>query len=176
MFEKGQSIIYEHSGVCVVSDILPAGAVPGARKSCDYYQLTPLFDRGVIYIPTDTTVFMRPILTRDQALDLIRKIPSLPASVCDAIDPRALAQQYRAILCSNDCDQLVALIKAIYEKQHAPGLKKGYATQTDLTFFRRAQSLLHEELAAALDIPVPAVTNFITEQLKGADFAAPENN
>jgi CarD family transcriptional regulator len=176
MFEKGQYIIYERSGVCVVSDILPADSVPSTRKSGFYYQLTPVFDSGTIYIPVDTTVFMRPILTREQAMELIQKIPSLSSNVCDSIDPRALVQQYRAILRSNDCDQLVALIKAIYEKQHAPGLKKGHATQTDLTFFRRAQSLLHEELAAALGIPVSEVPNFIAEQMNRRNSTTPKEN
>ena len=79
MFQEGQHVIYERTGVCRIIGILPASQVPGAQKQTQYYQLTPVFGHGLIYIPVDTAVFMRPILTRQQALALIHKLPTAPA-------------------------------------------------------------------------------------------------
>ena len=156
MFQEGQHVIYERTGVCRITGILPASQVPGAQKQTQYYQLTPVFGHGLIYIPVDTAVFMRPILTRQQALALIHKLPTAP---------RTLMQQYRSILHSNDCDQLISLIKMIYEKKHLLEERGRHASQTDLAFFRKAQSLLYEELAVALEIPLSTVPSFIDQQL-----------
>lgn len=51
MFQEGQYVMYERTGVCLVSGILPASQVPGAQKKAAYYQLTPTFGQGTIYIP-----------------------------------------------------------------------------------------------------------------------------
>lgn len=165
MFQEGQHVIYERTGVCRITGILPASQVPGAQKQTQYYQLTPVFGHGLIYIPVDTAVFMRPILTRQQALALIHKLPTAPRTVCTASDSRTLMQQYRSILHSNDCDQLISLIKMIYEKKHLLEERGRHASQTDLAFFRKAQSLLYEELAVALEIPLSTVPSFIEQQL-----------
>ena len=66
---------------------------------------------------------------------------------------------------SNDCDQLISLIKMIYEKKHLLEERGRHASQTDLAFFRKAQSLLYEELAVALEIPLSTVPSFIDQQL-----------
>lgn len=165
MFQEGQHVIYERTGVCRITGILPASQVPGAQKQTQYYQLTPVFGHGLIYIPVDTAVFMRPILTRQQALALIHKLSTAPRTVCTASDSRTLMQQYRSILHSNDCDQLISLIKMIYEKKHLLEERGRHASQTDLAFFRKAQSLLYEELAVALEIPLSTVPSFIDQQL-----------
>ena len=168
MFQEGQYVMYERTGVCLVSGILPASQVPGAQKKAAYYQLTPTFGQGTIYIPVDTAVFMRPILTRQQALALIQKIPTVPIAACNTLDCRLLAQQYRTILQSNDCDQLIVLIKTIYEKKSLLESKGKHASQTDMAFFRKAQTLLYEELSVALEITPEAVPEFIACQLASA--------
>ena len=147
MFQEGQHVIYERTGVCRITGILPASQVPGAQKQTQYYQLTPVFGHGLIYIPVDT------------------KLPTAPRTVCTASDSRTLMQQYRSILHSNDCDQLISLIKMIYEKKHLLEERGRHASQTDLAFFRKAQSLLYEELAVALEIPLSMVPSFIEQQL-----------
>ena len=77
MYKVGDLILYGSTGVCRVDDI--THDVPG-REGQDqlYYVLTPLYQDFTIYVPTDTTkVFMRPIISRDEAEELIKGIPEM---------------------------------------------------------------------------------------------------
>ena len=46
----------------------------GAEKNRLYYNLSPVYGSGTIYVPVDTKIFMRPVLSRREAMDLIRRI------------------------------------------------------------------------------------------------------
>lgn len=77
MYEIGSLLIYDTTGVCRVEDIGVPEGLPVSDKSKKYYRLTPVFGSGSIYIPVDTKVFMRPVITREEAEDLIRLIKTV---------------------------------------------------------------------------------------------------
>ena len=165
MFKKGDWIIYGSSGVCQVEDI---GAPDWAEDSQrQYYKLAPLYDAGTIHIPVDTDVFMRPILTKQEAQELVARIPEICADPCEPCDPRALAEHYREFLQSHACEDLAQLIKIIYEKGQdlaRHGKKPG---KTDQQYRKRAEDLLNGELAVALGIPVEDVSEYIRRAAEG---------
>lgn len=88
--------------------------------------------REVFYIPVDTEVFMRPVLTKAQANELIDKIPNIKEQVYEAKDQKNLADCYRASLRAHECEELVGMIKAIYQKHKKAGRGKaaGWERQT----------------------------------------------
>lgn len=45
---------------------MPKG-LPVANKKRKYYKLAPVFGSGTIYIPVDTKVFMRPVISKEEA-------------------------------------------------------------------------------------------------------------
>lgn len=45
----------------------------GAEKNRLYYKLSPVYGSGTIYVPVDTKIFMRPVLSRREAMDLIHR-------------------------------------------------------------------------------------------------------
>ena len=67
MYQVGERIIYGSVGVCEVAAVGPLD-MQGAKKDREYYTLSPLYQNGKIFAPVDTTVFHRPVLTREQAL------------------------------------------------------------------------------------------------------------
>ena len=77
MFQKDQWIVYGSTGVCRVAQIGPLKELSGADPDTLYYTLEPLCGTDIIYVPVDTQAFMRPVITRQQALDLIDRIPTL---------------------------------------------------------------------------------------------------
>ena len=160
MFAKGDLIIYGSTGVCRVLEVGPMQGGTGADADRLYYTLTPVYSTGTIYIPVDTKVFMRPIIDRQQAEELIARIPQIREDLCCAKDPRLLAERYRTSLLTHQCEDLVQLIKSIYAKNHTAGRKPG---NTDQQYMKRAQELLHGELAAALDIPIEDVEPYISK-------------
>ena len=68
MYQIGQYIIYGSTGVCKVESLVeksPHGL---------YYVLKPLYESGTIYTPAEhPKVFMRPVISRDEAEAVRRK-------------------------------------------------------------------------------------------------------
>lgn len=166
MFEKGSLMIYDTTGVCRVEDIgVPAG-LPVANKDKKYYKLAPVFGTGTIYIPVDTKVFMRPVISKSEAENLIRKIPEIREDICDTHNQKVLEDHYKASLMTHECEDLIQLIKTVYMKKknlERTGKKTG---KTDTQYMKRAKTLLHEELSIALGIPVDEVEDYITKAVE----------
>ena len=167
MFEVGSLLIYDTTGVCKVLEIGVPSGLPVANKDRMYYKLAPVFGSGTIYIPVDTKVFMRQVITHEEAEALIRKIPEIREDICETHNQKVLEDHYKASLMTHDCEDLVQLIKTVYAKKkhlEKSGKKTG---KTDQTYMKRAKQLLHEELSVALGIPVAEVEEYITKCIKG---------
>lgn len=160
MFQKGSLIVYGNTGVCCVEDIGASpyedSAQPGA-----FYKLCPLHSSETIYIPVDTSVFMRPVISKQEADRLIAKIPTMPEKLCESEDQKVLADHYRASIRSHDCEHLLQLIKSAYLRTKAQSLRGKRPTQTDQQYRKRAEDLLHEEFSIALKLPMEEVSRCI---------------
>ena len=166
MYSKGDLIIYSGEGVCRVENVGPID-LSGANKSKLYYTLQPVYREGKIFIPVDTNVFMRPVISHEEADALIRRIPEIEGEVYENRNQRMLNEHYQALLQSHDCEDMLQLIKAVYTKQKenlALGKKPGLV---DERYMKRAEDILYGELAAALDIPKNSVLDYITNILEG---------
>ena len=162
MFQAGDKIIYGSSGVC---EVLEVGVPPFAGKNerdRQYYKLRPVSSTEVIYTPVDTTVFMRPIITREEAEALIARMPEIDEQVCNNRSITLLRQQYDSFFRSHDCETYVQMVKGIYRKGQE-GKKLG---QTDQRYMKRAEDMLNGELAAALGIRPDEVPGYIKAALK----------
>ena len=103
MFEKGEKIIYGKTGVCEVEDIAER-AVPGGKRL--YYTLRPLYQSGnVIFAPADSDkIFMRPIITRQDAEKLIEDVPKIRESALSENTKVRLQQKSKLILVCSQKD------------------------------------------------------------------------
>ena len=71
MYNIDDLIMYGTTGVCKVSDIRKSDFAGGDEDRL-YYVLEPLYQSGVIYAPVDNQkVFMRAVISEDEAKDLI---------------------------------------------------------------------------------------------------------
>lgn len=164
MFSIGSLIVYSGTGVCRVEAIGPPPFDPHCKT--DYYTLTPLRGSGTIYVPVNSKVFMRPILSRESAQQLIHRIPEIQRASLDGLDYRSLAQRYRDFLGTHSCEDLVQLIKTVYTKSKNNTQSGKKPSKVDQDFQKRAEFLLHDELSAALDIPFDQVGEYITQQVE----------
>ena len=161
MYQAGTKIIYGSNGVCTVLDVaVPPFAGKNERDRL-YYKLQPDGSSEVIYVPVDTTVFMRPIMSRAEAEALVARMPDIPEEVCSSHSIAMLRQQYDSIFRNHDCEAYIALAKGIYLK----GLNGKKLGQTDQRYMKRAEDMLYGELAAALGIPVAEVPEYIRKTL-----------
>ncbi len=165
MYQVGEQIVYGMTGVCRVEAVGPLD-MQGAKAGVDYYTLTPVYQGGRLFIPVDTTVYNRPVMTKEEALDFIEHIPEVDAVVCENRNPRLLNEQYQVYLKSGDCTDLVRLIRAVYLKEKRAARMGRRLSQVDEHSMRRAEEMLHNELASALGIAPGEVKEFITKTLE----------
>lgn len=163
-YSIGDLIIYGETGVCRVEDIVERPFLDGT-KNC--YKLSPVYSSCTIYTPVDNeSVFMRPIISKDEADSLIASIPDLEPTVCNVTAPRELSERYDKIIKTHDCSELISLTMAIYEKRLRLIEQKKKLSAIDERYMKKAEDLLFGELAAALGIDKSSVSNYIAEKVK----------
>lgn len=167
MFQKGEFVIYGNDGICRVEEIGVPTGLPVDRKGKQYYTLAPVFGSGVIYAAVDTKVFMRPILTKAQAEQLIDQIPHIQEEATAGQDVRALSEKYKGFLDTHQCEDLVRLIKTVYRKEKTMEENGKKLAKTEQEYGKIAKELLHREFSVALDIPYEEVSEYITKRVEG---------
>ncbi len=166
MYKVGDRVVYGSAGVCEIEAVGPLD-IHGAKKEKDYYTLLPLYQSGRIFAPVDTTVYIRPVLTKEEALEIISRIPGIEREVYENRNPRMLNEHYQVYLKSGDCIDLIRLVRAIFAKREQAAGKGHKLSQVDENYMKRAEELLHNELACALDIRPDEVKDFIIKELEG---------
>ena len=114
---------------------------------------------------------MRPVITKEKARELITKIPKIKSNELDTNNQKQLNEYYQSSFLSHECEDLLQLIKTVYlktQKQISCGKKPG---QTDQRYMKRAEELLHGELAIVLGIPCDEVTSYIEKALASKETA-----
>lgn len=164
MFKPGDQIVYGTNGVCEVMAVGPVAIGPADKA---YYTLQPLYATEVIYTPVDTKVFLRPVISRSQAEALIDCIPGIPENICNERSQGLLREHYEAAFHSHNCTDLVQLIKSVYHKGRAAEKEGKKLGQLDQRYMKRAEDILHGELAAALGIDRAQVVDYIKTALEG---------
>ena len=165
MFQEGDYIVYRNTGVCRVEKIGIPEDFPAAAQDVQYYHLAPVRGSGIIYIPVDSKVFMRAIISKEEAINLIASIPSVEEHPDYSKDQKSLAEHYKALLQTHDCSALVQLIKNIYCKNRELNEKGKTTGKTDQQYMKQAETLLHEELSIALGIPFDEIPAYIRKQI-----------
>jgi len=161
LYKVGDLIIYGNSGVCEVIEITQQSRPDSAEQQACYV-LKSRYQNCVITTPTESTkVFMRPIISRQEAQGLIDTIPSIQAEAYHNRDLRQLEAHYRSSINSHDCGDLMELSMSIYVKQRDFFEQKRRLGTVDERYMRRAEDLLFGELSAALDIPKEDVPAYI---------------
>lgn len=161
MFSENDLIVYGSTGVCRVKSVGPLSGISAAKEDRIYYTLEPLYDQGTIYIPVDSSVFMRPVISKEEALDLMRKIPDIWEDAVAEMNQKALTQRYESAISSHSCEELFRLICVIYKRSQKSQSLGKRPSQTDERYLKRAKLLLYGELSVALSIPYEDVGNYI---------------
>ncbi len=166
MYQIGDLILYSSTGVCEITDIKTLEDA-GTEKDRLYYILKPLYQECVISTPVDQPkVFMRPIITKQEAERLIDRIPTMQAEAYHNRILHQLAEHYEASLKSHDCADLIELTMSIHEKKQSLQQQKRKCSVLDERFLKRAEELLFGELSAALDIPIEHVSGYIAQRVQ----------
>ena len=166
MYQIGELVMYGSSGVCEVKAIKEQ-IFPSTGERRLYYVLESRYEHCVISAPVDSDkVFLRPIISKEEAVELIDSIPGIHAEAFHSRVSRELAEHYERMLKSHDCASLLALTRSIYLKKQALLEQKKKFGSVDERFLKRAENLLFGEFAAALGIERDQVPEFIAARIE----------
>ncbi|MDD7409588.1 MAG: CarD family transcriptional regulator [Anaerovoracaceae bacterium] len=165
MFHVGDLIVYGSEGVCRV-DAIGVPEIFDTDQEREYYTLSPLYRQGTVYTPVDTKVFMRPVISRQEAMDLIRSIPNIDDGVIENRNIRILSEKYQETMKSHNCEDLMRVVKSVNHKKRLMDERGKKLGQVDEKYYKKAKDLLHGEFAVVLDIPKEDVGNYIENQVK----------
>ncbi|MDF3000570.1 MAG: hypothetical protein K0Q48_689 [Bacillota bacterium] len=165
MFQTGDYIIYGSSGVYKVESVGKLN-LQGTDQSRVYYSLSSVHKIGKIYTPTDANVPMRPLITYEDAQQLISSIPSISPSHSPENNYKSLSDHYNKLLLTGCCVDLIKLLKTIYLKNEQL-LKQGKPIrQVDSKFMKKAEDLLYSELSVVLGISRENISASIGQRLE----------
>ncbi len=156
MFEIGDKIIYNENGVCTVEGVGPIEMGGGDRL---YYTLSPMVGTGTFYAPVDSKVFMRSVMTKDEAERFIESIPQIEPAVCKDVRFTHVDAFYKDMFRRHSCEALVALLKGIYGQERANRSNRIDAVT------KRAKEILNGELSVATGIPYDEIEGYIQSRI-----------
>ena len=164
MFEKGQYIIYGIRGVCEVMDITTIDR-PGGPQGKLYYVLRPYYHQDskiVTPVDSDKTV-IRPLLTREEALELIDRIQDVQEM--EVTEDKQREERYKETLKTCDCRVWVSMIKALYLRRKDRIEQGKKMTDLDERYFKTAEENLYSELALSLGMSRDEMVDYIKERV-----------
>jgi CarD family transcriptional regulator len=164
MFNIGEYIVYGNRGVCEVADVGKM-SMSAMDKDKLYYTLVPVYARGSkIYSPVDNQkVAIRPIISQQEANDLIDSMPSI--GYVEDVDDKKREVIYKDAIRTDKCEELIKVIKTLNKRREIrlAGGKK--FTAVDERYYNSARDCLYGELAIALDINVDDVEDYIHDRI-----------
>ena len=109
---------------------------------------------------------MRPVITRAEALALLCSLPDMEAEVYENSNLRFLTEHYQSCIQSYSCADLLRMIKSIYTKRCVLSERGKKMGLVDERYMKRAEEMLHGELAVALGIERSMVPAFIEQSME----------
>ena len=164
MYQVGDKIIYGGNGVCVIEEVKIIES-PRTGDAQQYYVIRPLFQDCKISVPVDTTMFMRPVISADEAVALVDSIPGVEVEPYYNPALRQLQEYYDAKLNTHRCEDLIELTMSLHRKKLRTLEQKRKFGAIDERYMKRAEELLLGELSAALEIPRDDVRQYIEDRL-----------
>lgn len=150
MFRCEDKVVYGNYGVCTVTKTDEMMSLGGIERP--YYVLVPLCKRGgTVYVPTDHEDLMSPIMSRDEALDVLSRVESIePDHFCDN-NSRTVDEHFKHMLRSNSCEAAICVAKSMHVRIKEQAQKKRLPSSMYTRLLDQAQRQLRSELSAALE-------------------------
>lgn len=165
MFEVDDYVVYGNNGVCRIVEITTMD-LRGVSSDKLYYRLSPVENASSrVFVPVDNEkIVMRRMLTKEEALALIEKVPSIePVVVCE---DKFREDVYKEAVNSLEPEKWFQVIKTLYlrKKERLAQGKKN--TSMDERYQKVLENFIHGELSVVLNIPKSEIKSIIGEKLE----------
>lgn len=162
MYQVNDLIIYGNEGICKIVDIKIPDILDIDTKKL-YYELKPVYGNEIIYTPVDTKIYIRPIISSEEAQNLLKTIPLVSLDIFEENQFETLEDHYKSIFHSHDCAKLIQMIKTLYvEKNIAVKSNKKFGHLQE-NYLNKAENLLFGELSVSLDMPKENIKDIVMD-------------
>ena len=168
MFQVNEVVVYGCHGVCKIMEIGTL-SMPMADKEKVYYTLKPLYRKeSVVYAPVENQrIVMRAVISKEEADALIFKIPQI--ETVWIVNEKARETQFKEALQTCNCEELITIIKTLYQRKQERLESGKKVTIIDEKYFHQAEEKLYEELAYVLGMDKNKVAVYISEHIENAE-------
>lgn len=160
MLSRGDAVVYKCRGLYKVEDIgtLDFSFVDNSKQ---YYTLQSVEDAGdKAYVPADDETNIRRPVSRDEALDLIRRMPQI--EVLQVKNEKFREQEYKECISDFCPENWVKVLKTTYKRMKS----RGSVTSLDRKYQMLLEHALYSEFAFALGIPASEMQSFIASHVE----------
>lgn len=157
MLNRGDAVVYKCRGLYKVEDIgtLDFSFVDNSKQ---YYTLQSVEDAGdKAYVPAEDETNIRRPVSRDEALDLIRRMPDI--EILQVRNEKFREQEYKECIADFCPENWVKVLKTTYKRTKS----RGSITSLDRKYQVLLEHALYSEFAFALGIPAGEMQKFIEE-------------
>ena len=160
MLDRGDAVVYKCRGLYKVEEIGTLDFLY-TNKGKMYYTLQSVEDAGDrVYVPTDDDTHIRRPVSRDEALDLIGRMPDI--ETLHVKNEKLREQEYKECISGYSPEDWVRVLKTAYARTKS----RGSITSVDKKYQMMLEHALFSEFSYALGMPRGQVPGFIAEYVK----------
>lgn len=160
MFKVGDYVVYNNS-VCKIIEIRKK-----RYNNLDYYFMHSIDDNSLnIEIPINNKL-IRKVITKEQALELINKIPSINTLEDSG---KMMENSYKLWMKGNQMEDLIKIIKTTYLRNDYRIKNGKRVSEKDSIYFNMAEKRLYNELSISLNLSFNETKEYIINKLNNVD-------
>ncbi len=159
MLSRGDTVVYKCRGIYKVEEIGTLDFSFADRKK-KYYTLQSVDDsRDRAYVPTDDETNIRKPVSRQEAMELISRMPEI--DVLRVKNEKFREQEYKQCISDYCPENWVKVLKTLYKRTKS----RGSITSMDKKYQILLEHALYSEFSFALGIPASEMTRFIADHM-----------
>lgn len=162
MYKVGDYLVYKKD-VCIVKEIRK-----NHLNNNDYYILNPIDDESLIIdVPIQNKCGnIRDLFSKEEINKIIEEIPNIP--IIEA-DNKNIESEYKNLLLSNSCYDLIKIIKTTYLRNKERLDTKRKIGEKDDMYFKLAEKYLYNEFSFVLGMSVDEVRDYIIKKVSSME-------
>ena len=107
---------------------------------------------------------MRSVISKEYAQGLVSRISEISSKLDVPVNVKEAGLYYKQILRTYECENLVRIIKYVFDKQRRLAALKRNMPAIEIKYMKMAEDMLYGELGFVLGIPPKEVKDYIIEK------------
>ena len=158
MYKSGDVVVYRRD-VCRIKDVKEHYFFDKT-----YYIMSPIDDDSLVTsIPVDTTSYLRDVITKEEAEELISKIPYIETV---QVSDRDIEYEYKRLLGENTLESLIKIIKTTYMRNAKRLEQNKKVSEKDEQYFNQAERRLYNELSISLQLSFDDTKQYVLDSVE----------